>query len=96
MKRLINSLLFEVGYIREHGWGAFASTYRARVKMRFQKLRKPKIARVQAKPGVGRIHLVQDGIVLADLVLINTHYSSRDGASASFVDYTHYMKERRV
>lgn len=63
---------------------------------RFRKLRKPKIAQVQAKPGVGRIQLVQDGIVLADLVLHEVRFDFRAGATATFVDHSHFMRRNQT
>lgn len=62
------------------------------VRSRFQKLREPKIPQVKAQPGIGRIQLVQDGIVLADLVLAEATYSSREGVSATFMDYEYFSK----
>lgn len=59
---------------------------------RFRK--REKIAQVQAKPGVGRIQLVRDGIVLADLMLVETAFDFRTGASARFVDHTHFMRRQ--
>lgn len=60
---------------------------------RFQK--REQIPQVQAKPGVGRIQLVQDGVVLADVTLTRVWTGSTEGTTALFRDTAFLEKQRR-